>query len=220
MKHNKYFFLILLSLALLSPAVPENDDELKVKIIYPLSNEVLSMNGKNIFILGQINIQNAILKVNNTDANIDDDGAFISYSPVILFEENGITKGKFIFEATVGSKTLTSEKIYNIKQTFRELLSDTLEIDLDYPISPGQNISLKVGDILEVELRASPGSQITFSIEGMMRYSETDSRELIVKFPASIAVPYALTTILRTPQSPLPQRKPASPINRKLLLGK
>ncbi|MHC1739111.1 MAG: N-acetylmuramoyl-L-alanine amidase [Ignavibacteriaceae bacterium] len=167
MKHNKYFYLILLSLALLSPAIPENDDELKIKIIYPLSNEVLSLNGKNIFILGQINLQNAKLKVNNTDANIDDDGAFISYSPVILFEENGVTKGKFIFEATVGSQTFSAEKIYNVKHTFRELSSDTLEIDLDYPTSPGQDISLKVGDILEVELRASPGSQMTFSVEGI-----------------------------------------------------
>jgi len=167
MRQNKYFYLVFLTLALLSPAVPENDEELKVKLVYPHSNEVLSLNGKDIFILGQINIQNATLKVNNVDANIDEDGAFISYSPIILFEENGVTKGKFIFEATTGSQTFSTEIIYNVNLLSRDLSADTLEFDSDYPVSPHEDISLKAGDVLEVELRASPGSEITFSIDGM-----------------------------------------------------
>ncbi len=167
MKKYSYLYLSLLIFALFTPAVPDNEVEFKVNIIYPLANEVLLINGKNIFILGNINLQNASLKVNNTDAIIEEDGAFISYSPVILFEENGSAKGKFVFEASVDNKSYTLEKIYKVKIQYPDLSPDSLTLDFDYPISPSKNISLQIGDMIDLELRASPRSLVSYSIDGL-----------------------------------------------------
>lgn len=160
-------YLVVLLICSLRLSIPQEDDKVRINIIYPTSNEIIEINGKSVFILGQIDKQNAKLKINDVEANIEADGAFLCYCPIILFEDAGVTKGKFVFEISSNNKTTEVEKIYKVKLPPPQLPEDELAIDKNWKILPNEDLSVKLNDLIEVEARATPASKLSFSIDGL-----------------------------------------------------
>jgi len=160
-------YLIVILICSLRLSIPQEDDKVGINIIYPTSNEIIEINGKSVFLLGQIDKQNAQLKINDVEANIDADGAFLCYCPVVLFEDAGMTKGKFVFEVISNNKTVEVEKIYKVKLPPPQLPESELTIDKNWRISPNEDLSIRFNDLIEVEARATPGSKLSFSIDGL-----------------------------------------------------
>lgn len=173
MRYLKYSFVILFVVfisiyaPISSQANPGSGDDITLKIIYPSPNETIIINNKPVFLIGNIAAKNASLKINNIRAKIDEDGAFICYCPVILFEENGITKGKFIFEISTDRQDYTLEKIYKVKMPPRELSEEKLDIDSSFTLLPYEDILVQEGDYITVKARASRGAELSFEIEGI-----------------------------------------------------
>lgn len=166
MKNIPLYFLVLL-ICSLRLSIPQGDEKVGIKIVYPTTNEVIEINGKPVFILGQIEKQNAKLKINDVDAVIEEDGAFLCYCPIILFDDNGTTRGKFVYEIQFDNKTVEVEKIYKVKLPPKELPNDQLVIDTGWKIAPNEDLLLSLNDLIEVEARATPGAKLYFSVEGM-----------------------------------------------------
>ncbi len=140
------------------------ENQINIQIIYPTNNETLIITNKPFYIFGNVNLLNAKLKINGVEAQIDDDGAFIAFTPIIKMNEN---QGKFVFELSINGTKKIIEKIYNIKIPPETSPEDSLIIDNDWESIPSQNISLQKGDLLQVEIKATPNANVSFSISGI-----------------------------------------------------
>jgi len=158
-----FFFLLMF---LFIPASFQNKQQLNVNIIHPKDDALLQITGKPFYVLGMLSYADAKLKVNNTQALVDEDGAFIVYTDIILFEENDSTKGKFIFQITTPKNDERIEKVYNVKLKAVTSSPDTLEIDKAWPVKPSSGRTMQIGEYLQVEIKASPGANAFFTVEG------------------------------------------------------
>lgn len=160
-------------------------EEINLQIIYPTDNATLYITNKPFYIFGNVNLSNAKLKINGVDAQIDEDGAFIAFTPIIKMNEN---QGKFIFEFYINENKKIIEKVYNIKTPPKTSPEDFLMIDNDWESIPSQNISLQKGDLLKVEIKATPKSNVSFSISGINKNFPMVENEYINYYLHSDAV--------------------------------
>jgi N-acetylmuramoyl-L-alanine amidase len=160
-------FGLLFSVLFINFEIGRGNEPISLQIIYPTNNEILQLTGKPFYLLGNINTQNAKLRVNNIQAQIDADGAFLVFSPIILFEENGIEKGKFIFDVISNGQKHSIERVYNIQKRIETTSKDVLEIDKRWNNTPSQNLTIAINEIVSVEVKATPELNLHYSIEGI-----------------------------------------------------
>lgn len=164
MKKILAILLILSTFFINNSLTQKIDEEINLQIIYPTDDATLYITNKPFYIFGNVNLSNAKLKINEVVAQIDDDGAFIAFTPIIKMNEN---QGKFVFEFSINGTKKIIEKIYNIKIPPKTSPEDSLIIDDDWESIPSQNISLQKGDLVKVEIKATPNANVSFSISGI-----------------------------------------------------
>jgi len=164
MKKILAILLILSTFFINNSLTQKIDEEINLQIIYPTDDATLYITNKPFYIFGNVNLSNAKLKINEVVAQIDDDGAFIAFTPIIKMNEN---QGKFVFEFSINGTKKIIEKIYNIKILPKTSPEDSLIIDDDWESIPSQNISLQKGDLVKVEIKATPNANVSFSISGI-----------------------------------------------------
>jgi N-acetylmuramoyl-L-alanine amidase len=164
------------------PASFQNRQQITLSIVHPKDDAQLQITGKPFYILGILSSSDAKLKVNNTQAVVDEDGAFIVYTDIILFEENDSTKGKFIFEIITPENENRIEKVYNVKRKAKTSSPDTLEIDKSWQIKPTLDQTLQIGEYVEVEIKASPGATAFFTIEGSREKYPLSENKIIDRY--------------------------------------
>ncbi|HVO75678.1 MAG TPA: hypothetical protein VMT35_16725, partial [Ignavibacteriaceae bacterium] len=117
------------------------------------------------YLIGLINPPDAELKINNNKAEVDNDGAFIAYTDIVLFKDNDTTKGKFIFDIFTSENTERIEKIYSVLPKAVTSRLDTLEVDKSWTVKPSVDRAIQTGEYVEVEVKASPGANAFFTIK-------------------------------------------------------
>ncbi|MDP2303515.1 MAG: N-acetylmuramoyl-L-alanine amidase [Ignavibacteria bacterium] len=180
----KQFILIglLLSLLFINFEIGKGNESVSLQIIYPASNEILQLTGKPFYLLGNINVQNALLRVNNIETQIDPDGAFLVYTDPLLFEENGIEKGKFIFEVTFNGQKQTIEKVYNIHKRIETTPIDVLDIDKRWDNSPSQNLTVEVNETVTIEVKSAPELDLYYRVEGFVENFPLYETKIVNKY--------------------------------------
>ncbi len=159
----KFFLVFLLSINLIHP----QNKLVNIKLVQPDEGEVLEINGKNFYLIGSVNCNLTSLQVNNTAAEIDKDGAFVAYAPLILFNKNGVQKGKFIFEMNCDGNSSIITKEYDIKYPHHRFSNTKLEFDTTWESTQTEDIKIQKGEYLNLEVRVTPNSLVSCSIENV-----------------------------------------------------
>ncbi|MGE5859511.1 MAG: N-acetylmuramoyl-L-alanine amidase [Ignavibacteria bacterium] len=174
---KKIFLFFFLLMFFFLPASFHNQQQINLSIVFPKDDTRLQISGKPVYLIGLITPADAELKINNSKAVVDNDGAFIDYTDVILFKENDTTKGKFIFEITTAENSRRIEKVYNVIPKAETSRSDTLEVDKSWPIKPSADRIMQPGEYIDVEIKASPEADAFFTIEGSReKYPLTENK--------------------------------------------
>lgn len=145
----------------------KSDTQLALQLIFPTTSEALQLTGKPFYLLGNINQKDVKLKVNGIDATIDSDGAFLVYAPIILFNENNVEKGKFIFDIESKTENIKVEKVFNINPRIKTTDFNNSSIDNEWKNKPfGENL-VQVGEFIDVEIKAAPGAKLFYKLSGV-----------------------------------------------------
>jgi thioredoxin-related protein len=158
---------LLLSFLFINFEIGKGDEHVSLNIIFPTKNEILQLTGKPFYLLGNINVQNAKLKVNDVDAQIDEDGAFIVFAPIILFDENEKQNGKFIFEIFSGGKRQIIEKVFNIRERIVTTPHNNFNVDERWDNSPAQDLTVALTEHVNIEVKAAPGLNLMYTVDGI-----------------------------------------------------
>ena len=142
-------------------------NNISLNLVYPTSNERLELTGKPFFLIGTIKPAGAKLKINESDAQVSDDGAFIGMAKIVLFKQDNKTLGKFVFDISTSTGNKEFEKVYNIKPPLQTFTSDSLAIDYNWPVLPEEDQTLVPGSNVKVEIKGTPGLQAHFTVDGI-----------------------------------------------------
>ncbi len=78
-------------------------EDTSLKLVYPTPEVRLEITGKPFYLIGTVTPANAKLKINDSEAQVSSDGAFICMSKIIVFKKDGENLGKFIFDISDGN---------------------------------------------------------------------------------------------------------------------
>lgn len=160
--------LILLSLLLTAAASAQQKFDVTIGNVQP--NSVVNLVGKPIFIYGMVSPAGASLKVNGTEAEVDDDGAYLVFvTPKVLEKkENEIfPKALLKFDIAYGGERKTIEKIIQVSLPPVTSQSDKLVIDDQWRQLPNENIYADKNESINVEVKGTPNCKVYFAIEGI-----------------------------------------------------
>lgn len=161
---------ILLLLFLLKQNYTSEKSNVSVDVVFPTPKESIDLTDKPLYLFGIVNPDNAQLTVNGVKATVDDDGAFMVYSPVIVMDEKneyGHNKGKFVFKITSDEGQKEIEKFVWLKMPLQSYPTDFIGIDKNWTFKPGEDVTLQIGELLNVEFKGTPGCSGYFTIEGI-----------------------------------------------------
>lgn len=184
----KKFLLIGLSISLLLVVAllsNKNEPSPTLNIIYPLPDNVITINGKSVFLLGQITGKNATLSVNNVNASIDGDGAFLVYTQPIISEDNKFAV--FNFKYKVDGKEYSEERKFPVSFNYQREFKG-LEIDTCWSIQPDVNISKKEGELINLEIRTLPNAKVSASISGIKQTIPLSETYEVIKYIVGDAI--------------------------------
>ncbi len=158
---------ILLALVVISKFTPAQEkDNISLNLIEPLPGRQLELNGKPFYIIGTVSPAGSKLKINGKEIQVDEDGAFLAYSDIILFNDNGVTIGKLLFNISYGGVDKEIDKTYPVKQIVRTTPANKLEFDKSWQTLPSENQTVKIGNNVKVEVKATPNSKVYFNVGG------------------------------------------------------
>jgi N-acetylmuramoyl-L-alanine amidase len=163
MRNLFYLVFFLFSAISLFP----QDVDVSINLTYPNQDDKLELTGKNFFLIGHLTKPVNELKINNVAAQLDEDGAFAVYAPVVLDNKNDIVQGIFKFEIRIEDKFLYKDLIFQVKLPYHQFSQSKLEFDTTWINQPSEDIVLQEGDVLDLEIRATPGANLSFSIDGI-----------------------------------------------------
>ncbi|MGB9665446.1 MAG: N-acetylmuramoyl-L-alanine amidase family protein [Ignavibacteria bacterium] len=149
-----------------------NQDELI--IVYPKPNQVVNAQNGYCLVLGRITHSKKNLFVNSEKIKVEQNGTFLHYSKIILpeltdsiyFSDEQYISGYLIFELVGENSKDTIHYPLRISKPLKTLPEDKLRIDENFQIEPSENLSLNIGEILEIKFKATPNCKATFSFEG------------------------------------------------------
>ncbi len=129
-----------------------------ITIVYPREDQVLPPLDSQ-FVIGQAKGARQ-LEVNGVRTELFDSGAFLAWIPV--------QPGRFTIkvEASNAKGSTTKERIIEIGRPARSTPAESLAIQTDYEL-PAEDMWLWPGDLLEVQCRTSPRSELFFSLPGV-----------------------------------------------------
>jgi N-acetylmuramoyl-L-alanine amidase len=149
---HRFIKIILFLYPLQGAAQPQID------VVFPQPDQALKQSEFH-FIYGNVQPANAKFWINDKSVSLYKNGAFMAFMPV--------TSGRFVFHCKAvanGDTTSYSLPVSIFKQI--QLPADSLAIDFA-SIQPNEDLILIPGDELVVSLRATPGCNAQFRIEGM-----------------------------------------------------
>jgi N-acetylmuramoyl-L-alanine amidase len=151
----------LLAVVLALPLRAQTPDD--IEIIYPHPAHTLRLVGAPIYLIGTIPYENAELTVNDAEALIDSDGAFIAYA------EPRFRDGKvaFDFEIARAGETAVVPILYEFIPAPATLPDAPLRFDDARKTTPLYDQTVRVGETVRVEVKATPGARATFTVEGV-----------------------------------------------------
>ncbi len=174
-----YVFAILFSLKL---SYTQQKTDFGLNLVFPSQNTQLELTGKPFFLIGTISPAGASLKINGAKAQVDDDGAFVCYADIALFERNDSTKGKFLFNISTASGSKEIEKVYSVKPLPQTSPSTKLVVDETWPVQPSVDLLLKPHSPVKVEVKATPGSKAYFNVSGIKRDFPMPKKEIVNRY--------------------------------------
>ncbi len=144
-------------------------DNFSVNVVYPGPSEKIALMDKPLFLFGTVSPKEAKLKVNGVEAEVDADGAFLVYAPVIVTDEkDGVYfRGKFVFKITSEEREKEVERFVWVRLPSKTSPVDYLGFDNSWRFQPNQNIELQTGENVDVEFKATPGCKGFFNVEGI-----------------------------------------------------
>lgn len=141
-----------------------------ITVQYPHEKMVAARGAKNVFLFGKLNLKNATLTVNGLPAEVDKNGAFITYQPV----QNG--DFTFLLEARSQGQTYQATRTVVVPGAAIKDFTATAQFDPEevYPQSP---VELLPGDVLELSARGTPGAQVTYTVAKLKNAKNVEMKE-------------------------------------------
>lgn len=165
-KFYAIFFILFLLFGFLPFGQPDNEP-LSVTLQYPGPKAKLRLTGKPFYFIGMINRENALLIVNGDTALTDSDGAFVAFSPPVLFERQGKEFARYIF--SVSDKQGIEEEVtyeFPIIPLPGKIDPNSLAFDVSWDMKPAEDLLLPEGERVTIEVRATPGAELSFTVDG------------------------------------------------------
>lgn len=192
---KKFSYLIIVSFLLLLFLISQNltsiKNDISIHVVYPTPSETIQLTDKPLYLFGMLYPKDAQLSVNGVKASVDEDGAFMVYSPVIVLDEkngNGDFKGKFVCKITTNETQKEIERFVWLKPPHQTYPLDFLGIDKSWIFKPNQDITLQPGEQLNVEFKATPGCTGFFTVDGIDHQFPIVETEFINSFNWADAV--------------------------------
>ncbi len=142
-------------------------ENISIKLVYPTPEVRLELTGKPFYLIGTVSPAYAKLKINDSDAQVSSDGAFICMAKIDLFKKDGFTKGKFVFDISYSDNKKKITKIFDVTEPLQTSPADTMITDNTYQVLPSENQSLIPGSSVKVEFKGTPGMKAYFRIQGI-----------------------------------------------------
>lgn len=164
------FSLSLFLLIALTFGQTPQKNKITLNLSVPRETETIEVTDKPLYLFGTVSPSDSKININGSDAAVDEDGAFLAYAPVIVLDEKnnkGLNKGKFVIKVSAGNEHTTLEKFVWLKMPPATQPAGLLSIDTLWAIKPERNMSLLNGEMLNVEIKATPGCRVYFNIEGI-----------------------------------------------------
>lgn len=176
----KLKLFLLFGIALLFILQPVSTQEkISLKLFQPSQREPVELFGKPLYVLGTISPKNSKVTINGAEARVDEDGAFLSYAPVIVLDEKdtlGNNKAKFNIRIISGTHQQEIDKYIWVKLPPQTSPDNRLVVDSEWGINPSNNLILPLGEIVPIELKATPGCTGYFTIGNLShRYPLTET---------------------------------------------
>ncbi|MGE5399225.1 MAG: N-acetylmuramoyl-L-alanine amidase family protein [Ignavibacteriales bacterium] len=165
------FFAFISAIFLFVSTSAQSEDDYSVHISSPSSRQgLLEFTGRPYYIYGTLTPAGSQLKVNGTPTLVDADGAFLAYAPLTILDEKnsqGANKARFVFSISGKNGQKEIEKIFWVKLPDKSSHIDHLYIDRNFQQEPSEDLTLQMGEAIEVEVKGTPGCKAYFNVGGI-----------------------------------------------------
>ncbi len=155
------FLSVKLFAATIAPTLAEADANPKefypLRVEYPHQGKTMPKGIKNMFLFGRVYQKDAKLKLNGQDIDLYNNGAFVTFQPLITGEN------EFIFEVITQDEVQTFKRDvivpgFEIKKYVGKYKFDTAEV------FPSSEVNLKEGDTVDFFIYGTPKRKVTLNI--------------------------------------------------------
>lgn len=148
---------------------PENANA-PITVQYPFEKMKVAAGAKKIFLFGKINLPDALLDINGERVALQKNGTFITYLPV----DNG--EFTFLLNAVSGGKTYQATRTVVVPgKALHDFLGETAFDEQE--TYPKDAIELLPGDVLDLSVRGTPGTQVSFTIPRLKKAKDVPMKE-------------------------------------------
>ncbi len=155
------FFCTNLLATSIAPTLMEADknpeDFYSLRVEYPSQNKVMATNIKNTFLFGRVYQKDSKLTVNGQEVPLYKNGAFLTYQPLEIGEN------EFVFEVISPNETEVFTRKVIVPGFDAEKYEDNYKFDTE-SIFPTDPINLREGDSVNFFVYASPNKTVTLSV--------------------------------------------------------